>query len=180
MLASCLFSGYFIDGGRKKQDNISGNIAVAQYYGIFDLIICTTYGIQHSADTVRKHRTGKKGGTNTFKTFQKLLAILRISSRAGPQMLIQSLDGCSGTGGMRPARALAQGCPGGAAGHQHLSSTPGWVCWGFTGVLLFSCCLHLASQSLRATASWHGLEQPSGCSRLHKGVGQRKTSTINS
>lgn len=141
MIASCLFSGYFIDGGRKKQDNVSGNIAVAQYYGIFDLIICTTYGIQHSADTVRKHRTGKKGGTNTFKTFQKLLAILRISSRAGPQMLIQSLDGCSGTGGMRPARALAQGCPGGAAGHQHLSSTPGWVRWGFhwsAAILLLS------------------------------------------
>lgn len=122
----------------------------------------------------------EQGGANTFKPSQELHATLRISSPAGPQMLIQSLDGCSSTGGMRPARALAQGCPGGAAGHQHLSSTPGWVRWGFTGVLLFSCCLHLASQSLRATASWHSLEQPSSCSRLHKGVGQRKTSTINS
>lgn len=32
----------------------------------------------------------------------------------------------------------------------------------------------------RTAASWHHLERPSGCSRLHKGVGQRKASTINS
>lgn len=46
--------------GQKKQGNTSGNIAVAQYCDIFDLIICTTHGIHHSADTIRKHRTGNK------------------------------------------------------------------------------------------------------------------------